>query len=115
VIVFHPFSEPCDRCNARSWEVIGEFVPRKGRPQDVVECAFCGVRLRVEQQGRSAMSEPLVDTGEFRFQHGRFKGLTFAEVDAEPNGRRYLEIMQGSNEKLRERITKYLTHAASSA
>ncbi len=114
MIVFHPFSEPCDRCNARSWEVVGEFVPRKGRPQDVVECAFCGVRLRVDQQPRSPASQPIVDTStEFRFQHGRFAGMTFAEVDAEPNGRKYLEIMQGSNEKLRDRITAYL--AASSA
>jgi hypothetical protein len=39
--------------------------------------------------------------------------MTFAEVDAEPNGRKYLEIMQGSNEKLRDRSTAYL--AASSA
>lgn len=117
MIDFHPCTEPCYRCHATAWECIGSFVPHKGRPQDVLECAFCGVRLRTHAvemplKERKPTSHPL---GEFRFQFGRFKGMTFAEADAEPNGRRYLEVLRDTNEKLRERITEYLAHAAPSA
>jgi len=115
MIDFHPHCEPCYRCEAVAWECIGEFVPHKGKPQDVVECAFCGARLRVPVVPRSAAAPPPSDTGEFRFQFGRFKGMTLAEADAEPNGRRYLEVMRDTNDKLRSRIEEYLGHAAPSA
>lgn len=115
MIDFHPHCEPCYRCEAVAWECIGEFVPHKGKPQDVVECAFCGARLRVPAVPRSAAAPPPSDTGEFRFQFGRFKGMTLAEADAEPNGRRYLEVMRDTNDKLRSRIEEYLGHAAPSA
>lgn len=111
----YPHADPCYRCSAIAWEVIGEFVPHKGKPQDVIECAFCGVRLRVEAAARPATATPPADRAEFRFQYGRFKGLTFAEAEAEPNGRRYLEHLRDTNEKLKERITEYLEHAAPSA
>jgi hypothetical protein len=39
--------------------------------------------------------------------------MTIAEADAEPNGRRYLEHLRDTNEKLKTRIEEYL--AASSA
>jgi methylphosphotriester-DNA--protein-cysteine methyltransferase len=116
MIDFHPCAEPCYRCNAAAWECIGEFTPRKGRPEDVLECAFCGVRIRVDAVPSEAAAKPVASDGtEFRFQFGRFKGLTFAEADAEPNGRRYLEVLRDTNEKLKERITEYLSHAAPSA
>ncbi len=90
-------------------EVSREFAPHKGRPQDVIECAFCGVRLRVPAAVRSPSAESQADAGgEFRFQFGRFKGMTFAQADAEPNGRRYLEVLRDTNEKLRGRIEEYL-------
>lgn len=106
MIDFHPHAKPCHRCDAVAWELVGEFVPHRGRPEDVIECAFCGLRTRVA--GTMAAKPPVSDAGEFRFQFGRFKGMTFAEADAEPNGRRYLEIMRDSNEKLRGRIEEYL-------
>lgn len=112
MIDFHPCSEPCCRCDAVVWECIGEFVPRRGKPEDVLECAFCGLLLRVAAVPRAA---PPTQQGEFRFQFGRFKGLTLAEADAEPNGRRYLEVLRDTNEKLKDRITEYLAHAAPSA
>ena len=115
MIDFHPHSSPCYRCKATAWEVIGEFVPHKGRPQDVIECAFCGVRLRVEAAVVPVAAKRQTDTAGFRFQYGRFKGMTFAEAEAEPNGRRYLEHLRDTNEKLKERITEYLEHAAPSA
>lgn len=115
MIDFYETSLVCYRCNASTWECIGEFVPHKGRPQDVLECAFCGVRSRVDAASRPAAVSQPADRDEFRFQFGRFKGCTFAETDAQPNGRRYLEVMRDENDKLRERITEYLSHAAPSA
>jgi hypothetical protein len=106
----------CYRCSASSWECIGEFVTHHGKRQDVLECAFCGVRMRVDAAVRSPVAAaPPADRGEFRFQFGRFKGMTLSEADAEPNGRRYLEVMMGRNDKLRPRIEEYLSHAAPSA
>lgn len=109
MIEFHPHADPCHRCAATAWELVGEFVPRKGRPDDVIECAFCGLRTRVPAAVMAVSSRLVADDGdEFRFQFGRFKGMTFAETDAEPNGRRYLEILRDTNEKLRGRIEQYL-------
>lgn len=116
MIDFHPHAEPCYRCEAVAWECIGQQTDfEKGRPveQDIVECCFCGARMRVRAVARVVKRHS--DGGEFRFQFGRFKGKTFAETDAEPNGRRYLEVLQQKNEKLRERITEYLQTAAPSA
>lgn len=116
MIDYYPCPEPCYRCEAVAWECIGEFIPHRGKPQDVIECAFCGARLRVDAAAKKAAAKPLPgDTGEFRFQFGRFKGMTLAEADAEPNGRRYLEVMRDTNDKLRSRIEEYLGHAAPSA
>lgn len=106
MIDVHPHGEPCHRCEATLWEEVGEFVPRKGPAEDVIACAFCGLRVRVPAVKRTPQRSH--DGDEFRFQFGRFKGMTFAEADAEPNGRRYLEIMRDSNEKLRGRIEQYL-------
>jgi hypothetical protein len=112
MIDFHPHTEPCYRCEAVAWECIGEFVPLKGKLQDVIACAFCGARLRVDAVPRPAAAVRPTDVDSFRFQFGRFKGMTLAEADAEPNGRRYLEVMRDGNEKLRDRITEYLTATA---
>jgi hypothetical protein len=115
MIDFHETSLVCYRCSASSWECIGEFVTHHGKRQDVLECAFCGVRMRVDAAAMPVAAKQQADTAEFRFQFGRFKGMTFAEADAQPNGRRYLEVTRDENEKLRERITEYLSHAAPSA
>lgn len=112
MIDFHPHADPCYRCNATAWEVIGEFVPARGKPQDVIECAFCGVRWRVEAAARPAASSPPAERNEFRFRFGRFAGLTLSEADGQPNGRRYLELLRDTNEKLRDRIAEYLAAVA---
>ena len=108
MIDLHPHAAPCHRCAAIAWECIGDFTPRKGTPEDVLECAFCGLRTRVPAVARPQAAKPHADHEAFRFQFGRFKGLTFAETDAEKNGRRYLEHLRDTNEKLRERIAEYL-------
>jgi hypothetical protein len=110
MIDLHPTTLLCYRCSASTWE----RVENVGR-EDVVQCVFCGVLERVEAAAVPVRREASTDTAEFRFQYGRFKGLTLAEADAEPNGRRYLEVMRDGNEKLRSRIEEYLSHAAPSA
>lgn len=115
MIDWHPFAEHCQRCNATAWEHIGgvtTFSSGRSRDFDIVECVFCGIRMRVDAV---PVNKPHADTSTFRFQYGRFKGLTIAEADAEPNGRRYLEHLRETNDKLRGRIGEYLTAAASSA
>jgi hypothetical protein len=107
MIDFHPTPLLCYRCSASAWE----RVENVGH-EDVVECCFCGVLERVEAAEVPVRREASTGTAAFRFQFGRFKGLTFAEADAEPNGRRYLEVLRDTDEKLQERITEYLAHAA---
>lgn len=112
MIQFYECEASCCRCHATAWEQVGEFVPSRGRPQDVLTCAFCGLRIRVDAPCQSTKPEPEPVRGEFRFEYGRFKGLTLSETDAQPNGRRYLELMRDRNEKLRGRIESYLSSIA---
>jgi len=109
MIDFYETDLRCYRCSASSWECI-DTTDR----HDVLTCVFCGVLEKVKAAPRAAKPQP-ADRGEFRFQFGRFAGMTFAEADAEDNGRRYLEHLRDTNEKLRERIKEYLEHAAPSA
>jgi hypothetical protein len=114
VIDFHPHAEPCYRCEATAWETIGSrTISDKYRsvPHDIIACCFCGAMACVQAAGKPVVPNP----GEFRFQFGRFAGMTLAEADAEDNGRRYLEHLRDTNEKLRERIKEYLEHAVPSA
>lgn len=110
MIDFHPHPDPCYRCQGTAWELLIEC----GR-EDIVSCVFCGVRWKVKAASIRLADFSPEDTAEFRFQYGRFKGMTLAEAEAEPNGRRYLEHLRDTNEKLRDRITKHFDHAASSA
>lgn len=121
---YREIKEQCDRCKANTWDCIGEFTPVRGKPQEVLECAFCGLRVRVAvgygvpkktEEERAAAELAPEEQPQFRFLHGRFKGMTLAEADSQPNGRKYLELMRDTNEKLRGRIEEYLTTAASSA
>lgn len=112
MIDLQPHAAPCHRCHATAWECIGDFTPHKGKPEDVLECAFCGLRTRVPAVARPQAAKPNANRAEFRFQFGRFKGLTFAEADTEKNGRRYLEHLRDTNEKLRDRIEEYLAENA---
>lgn len=103
--VFHQHAEPCHRCGATAWEKIDQSVSRRGEVEDIVACVFCGLFVRVE----ASTEPPQTDgAGEFRFLFGRFKGMTMAEADAEPSGRRYLEVLRDTNDKLRSRIERYL-------
>jgi hypothetical protein len=109
MIDFYEIDLRCYRCSASSWECIDTT-----ERHDVLACVFCGVLEKVKAAPRAAKPQP-IDRSEFRFQFGRFKGMTLAEADAEPNGRRYLEVMKDRNDKLRSRIEEYLNHAAPSA
>ena len=89
----------CERCGASAHDTIDE---RKG--EVLAECCFCGALQWCKAPKRLAVT----DTIEFRFKHGRFTGMTLAEADAQPNGRRYLEHLAIHNDTLRERIAEYL-------
>jgi hypothetical protein len=108
-IDFHPHADPCHRCHATAWELFGVFRPSRGPLEDVIECAFCGLRSRVPHvEMPRCEAKPQAAANEFRFQSGRFSGMTLAEADAQPNGRRYLEVVSKSDSSLRETIGEYL-------
>jgi hypothetical protein len=90
----------CDRCGASVHDAIDE---RRG--EVLAECCFCGAMEWCKAPKRQA-AEPA--TTEFRFKFGRFVGMTLAEADTQPNGRKYLEHLAIHNDTLRERIAEYL-------
>ena len=94
----------CDRCGASAHDAIDE---RRG--EVLAECCFCGAMEWCKAPKRLA-AEPVTqrDVNEFRFKFGRFTGMTLAEADTQPNGRKYLEHLAIHNDKLRERIAEYL-------
>ena len=106
MIDFNPAPLLCYSCSASAWERI-ENVGR----EDVVQCCFCGVLERVEAAAVRVAAKQHTGTAEFRFQYGRFAGMTFAEADREQNGRAYLEHLRDTNAKLRDRVAEYLTTA----
>ena len=86
----------CSRCNAMAHDIIDE-----GRHSTSLECCFCGQVDRVPPIRREKLDAP---APEFRFPHGRFAGKTLAEVDADPNGRVYLEFQRANSPALRSVI-----------
>jgi len=92
----------CYRCQGRAFEEADD--------EGLVECVWCGARERL-QRPRRPRPEPAANRDAFRFKYGRYAGKTFAEVDAEPNGRRYLEWIRSSNERLRDSVAAYLDSA----
>jgi DNA-directed RNA polymerase subunit RPC12/RpoP len=83
---------PCERCEADCWEFIED---------DLTECVFCGVRRRVKRR-RPA----LPPAAEYRFGSGRFSGMSIPEVDAQPYGRKYLELVAPDNHRVEEYLMK---------
>lgn len=97
----------CDRCGASAHDAIDEW-----RGEVLAECCFCGASQWCKAPRRMEGEPPVVaDHGEFRFKYGRFAGMTLAEADKQPNGRKYLEHMVNHNDKLRDRIAEYLRTA----
>lgn len=107
MIDFHPTTISCYRCAASAWEAVRVRETRERGREDVVQCAFCGVMDAVP-----AVKVERAAVDGFRFQFGRFSGMTLAEADGEENGRAYLEHLRDTNEKLRDRIAEYLTASA---
>lgn len=102
----------CYRCSANAWEIVGTR-QLHGSTLDVLQCAFCGVLDSVASSSTKAPRP--ASHGSFKFRYGRFAGMTLAEADEQPNGRRYLEHLRDTNEKLRDTIAEYITTAAPSA
>jgi len=112
MIDFHPSTLPCYRCSASAWELVEtreQAVRGRVHREDIIQCCFCGVLERVESATTLAAATHHTNTADFRFQYGRFKGMTLAEAEREENGRAYLEHLRDTNEKLRGRIEAYLT------
>jgi hypothetical protein len=96
----------CERCGASAHDAIDE---RKG--EVLAECCFCGATEWCKAPRRPTakpIAEAAAEADEFRFKFGRFAGMTLAEADAKPNGRKYLEWMVTNNDKLRDTIAAYL-------
>lgn len=91
----------CVRCDGTVVEPLDD--------EGTAACCYCGLRVRV-CRARAAEIERTRKPGgeEFRLQYGRFAGLTFAEVVAQPNGLRYLEALAAGNDKLRARVEGFL-------
>lgn len=103
----------CSRCHAGLHDIADESTDRRGCRTWLLQCAFCGGLDRVDAPATSERpSEPTPAQAEaFRFKHGRFAGLTLAEADAQPNGRKYLEWMLKNNKALAPRVADYLRTA----
>ncbi len=84
---------PCKRCHGTVVEPIEE---------GLASCCYCGLLVRVPG------ARPAPPPGEWKLQAGRFAGMTLAEAAAQPNGRRYLEVLRDSDDKLRARIEAFL-------
>jgi len=81
-----------------------------------MECCFCGAMEWCKAPfPKTDWNEPVAETGEFRFKFGRFTGKSFSEVDALPNGRKYLEWIAANNDVLRDRVNGYLKRSTVSA
>lgn len=100
----------CRRCGGSAHDFL-----REDGKQWVLQCVFCSDIERLANPPKKPEPAPPArqrDQDEFRFQFGRFAGLTIAEADAQPRGREYLEFMLSSNDKLRPRIEEYLARTA---
>ena len=95
----------CPRCSFHGHEVLTEE-----RTATRLECLYCGMIVSVPPIERPKPEKPAAAASgkPFRFKHGRYAGKTLAEVDAEPNGRRYLEYMRLHTASLRGVIEAYL-------
>lgn len=84
---------PCKRCRGSVVEPVSD---------GLAACCYCGLLVRV----RGAMVDP--PAGDWKLPAGRFAGMTLAEAAEQPNGRRYLEVLRDSDDKLRARIEAFL-------
>lgn len=87
----------CDRCDSTMHDVLEEY-PEKGRL--LLVCLWCNLREWVDYKPQAQSL--------FRLKYGRHAGKTLAEIEREPNGRKYLEYMARTNPSLKDVITEYL-------
>jgi len=74
---------------------------RRGRDTLLV-CNYCGLGVWVFD-GPSPPSEQTE-----RMETGRFAGMTFAEIEKPPNGRRYIEYLKENDSTLSEAAKRHL-------
>lgn len=100
----------CSRCGAAAHDLADEATDRRGNRTWLLQCVFCGGLDRIDAPATTPepVDLPPAEPEVFRFKHGRFTGMTLAEADAQPNGRRYLEWMLKNNKTLASRVAAYL-------
>lgn len=81
--------DPCPRCGGT---VVEHLIDVRAC------CVYCGILYRLREP-------PPPDPGDFRFEAGRFAGLTLREALDAPNGRRYLDHLAKSDPALAARIS----------
>jgi uncharacterized protein YbaR (Trm112 family) len=95
----------CPQCKGRSHDAVRDErrkPPWASERSELLVCNFCGL-------GRWVNNAPPAPFGdEARFQSGRYAGKTIPEVDAMPNGRRYLQAIRDQNKELCEVVSRYL-------
>lgn len=87
----------CDRCASTMHDVLEDY-PERGRR--LLVCLWCNLR-EWESYKPAAQSS-------IRLKYGRHAGKTLAEIDREPNGRKYLEYLAKTNATLKDVIEEYL-------
>lgn len=92
----------CSRCFAACHDVL-QYGTRA-----LVACSFCGMRIRIGPVYEPLESERPNRSGSPCFESGRYAGKSIAQVDAEPNGRAYLEFQIQGAHPLRPAIEAYL-------
>lgn len=91
-------THPCYRCDGATCE------PVVGR---TAECVWCGAFVTLPRAFRPK-PKPAPAGGTVRLESGRHAGRTLAEIDAEPNGRRYLLWLRSRASPLSEAVDFYL-------
>ena len=87
----------CPECASRCHDA----TRRHGRKALLV-CNYCGLGIWV----LGAPEPPSEQTQ--RMESGRFAGMTFAEIEMEPNGRRYIEYLKENDSSLSEAAKRHL-------
>jgi hypothetical protein len=103
----------CSRCGCDAHDMLDDFTDKRGHRTWLLWCIYCGNRDRIDapatpEAAPEPVPRPAEAAEEFRLKYGRFQGMTLAEADAQPNGRKYLEWMLANNKALAPRVASYL-------
>jgi len=87
----------CPDCASRCHDATRQ----RGR-NTLLVCNYCGLGVWVFN------APPPPGEQAERMKTGRFAGMTFAEIEKQPNGRRYIEYLKENDSELSEAVSRYL-------